>query len=252
MQTIQLTYKEGYAIAQLDRGKANPINLQMIRELIDLTAMMAEDSKVKGLILTGKEGYFTAGLDLMELSKLDHEGMKNFWKEFTHMMAALVSFPKPLIAAITGHSPAGGCILAICCDYRVMAEGKYMIGLNEVPVGIIVPKHIHSLYAFWIGERNAYQNLMEGKLMSPEEAHHIHLIDHVVPMSKVLEKAEEKMRHYIGFNEATWQTTKRHLRSELIKQLQVPSDAVFDATVANWFSPEVQGILSKIVSSLKK
>lgn len=88
--------------------------------------------------------------------------------------------------------------------------------------------------------------------MSPDEAHHIHLIDYVVPMSKVLEKAEEKMRHYIGFEEVTWRTTKQNLRSELVRQLQVPSDEAFDATVANWFSPEVQGILSKIVSSLKK
>lgn len=252
MQTIQLTYKDGYAIAQLDRGKANPINMQMIQEIIGLADTIANDDKVNGLIITGKEGFFTAGLDLVELSQLDQDGMRNFWKEFTRMMAVLVSFPKPLIASITGHSPAGGCILAICCDYRVMAEGKYMIGLNEVPVGIIVPKHIHSLYAFWIGERNAYQNLMEGKLMTPDEAHHIHLIDLVVPANKVLEKAEEKMKHYLSFHTTTWQTTKRNLRSELIRQLQVPSDAAFDATITNWFSPEVREILSKTLSSLKR
>jgi Delta3-Delta2-enoyl-CoA isomerase len=252
MQTIQLTYKDNYAVAQLDRGKANPINVLMIHEIIDLVNAIANDDKTKGLILTGKEGFFTAGLDLLELSQLDHDGMKGFWKDFTKMMAALVSFRKPLIASITGHSPAGGCILAICCDYRVMAEGKYMIGLNEVPVGIIVPKHIHSLYAFWIGERNAYQNLMEGKLMTPDEALQIHLIDAVVPMSHVLEKAEEKMGHYLTFNETTWQQTKLNLRSEIIRQLQVPSEETFNATVDNWFSPEVQGILSKVLSGLKK
>ena len=247
MQTIQLTYKNNYAIAQLNRGKASPINLQMIHEIMDLVDIVANDSKIEGLILTGKEGFFTAGLSL-----LNHEGMKTFWKDFTLMMASLVSFPKPLIASITGHSPAGGCILAICCDYRIMAEGKYMIGLNEVPVGIIVPKHIHSLYAFWIGERNAYQNLLEGKLMSPEEALQIHLIDAVVPMDKVLEKAEEKMQQYLSFNAATWQRTKLNLRSQIIGQLQIPSENTFDATIDNWFSPEVQSILSKILSSLKK
>ncbi len=252
MQTIQLTHKEGYTIAQLNRGKANPINLQMIQEISELAQHIANDSTVKGLILTGKEGYFSAGLDLLEMSRYNKAEMQLFWKNFTGMMLELVKFPKPLIAAISGHSPAGGCVLAVCCDYRVMAEGNYKIGLNEVPVGIIVPKHIHSLYAFWIGERNAYQNLMEGKLMSPQEAQQMQLLDAVVPLPEVLSKAEEKMRQYLAFDSFTWQRTKLNLRRELIKQLQIPDEETFAATIDHWFSAEVQGILGNILNSLKK
>jgi enoyl-CoA hydratase/carnithine racemase len=252
MQTIQLTHKEGYSIAQLDRGKANPINLQMIQELTDLVKNISHDNQVKGLIITGKEGYFSAGLDLLEMSKYNKTEMQYFWKNFTEMMLELVKFPKPLIAAISGHSPAGGCVLAICCDYRVMAEGNYKIGLNEIPVGIIVPKHIHSLYAFWVGERNAYQNLMEGRLMNPQEALQMQLLDAVVPLVEVLGKAEEKMKQYIGFDTIAWQTTKQNLRSGLVKQLQIPNEEAFAATTDHWFSAEVQSILANILSSLKK
>jgi Delta3-Delta2-enoyl-CoA isomerase len=252
MQTIQLTYKNDYAIAQLDRGKANPINRQMIHEITELANQIAKNDSVNGLILLGKEGYFSAGLDLSELIQLNKAGMTSFWKDFTQMMAILVSFPKPLIAAVTGHAPAGGCILAICADYRVMAEGNYKIGLNEVPVGIIVPKHIHSLYSFWIGERTAYQNLMEGKMVNPDKALQMGLIDEVVHLTEVLTKAEEKLQHYLSFDGFTWRTTKRNLRSKLIAEMQHIDEKAFAATIDHWFSEEIQSNLNKILSSLKK
>lgn len=252
MQTIQLTHKNNYAIAQLDRGKANPINRQMIHEIMELVSQIEKDDAIKGLILTGKEGYFSAGLDLSELVQLDREGMTSFWKEFTKMMTALICFPKPLIAAVTGHAPAGGCILAICADYRVMAEGNYKIGLNEVPVGIIVPKHIHSVYSFWLGERTAYQNLMEGKMVAPDKALQIGLVDEVVNLQEVLAKTEEKMQLYLSFNSFTWRTTKMNLRKGLITEMQHIDDSAFAGTVDHWFSPEIQSLLSKILSGLKK
>ncbi|MBK7640026.1 MAG: enoyl-CoA hydratase/isomerase family protein [Bacteroidetes bacterium] len=74
-----------------------------------------------------------------------------FGRDFSKFLITISKFPKPLVAAITGHSPAGGCIIGICCDYRVMAKGNYKIGLNEIPVGIIVPKGIMALYSRCIG-----------------------------------------------------------------------------------------------------
>lgn len=252
MQTIALTQQENYVIAQLNRGKANPMNRQMIQELTELVHELTHNFEAKGLIITGKEHYFSAGLDLVELFQFNPQEMEDFWKDFSKMMLALASFPKPLIASITGHSPAGGCILALCADYRVMAEGNYRIGLNEVPVGIIVPHHILALYAFWIGNKNAYQNLMEGKLLLPQEALQSELVDEVVPLEDVLTKAEAKMKHYLSFDAVTWQKTKMHLRKDLIKALDVSSTDSFKETLEHWWSPEVRHILHTILASLKK
>jgi len=252
MQTIALTQQENYVIAQLNRGKANPMNRQMIQELTELVHELTHNFEAKGLIITGKEHYFSAGLDLVELFQFNPQEMEDFWKDFSKMMLALASFPKPLIASITGHSPAGGCILALCADYRVMAEGNYRIGLNEVPVGIIVPHHILALYAFWIGNKNAYQNLMEGKLLLPQEALQSELVDDVVPLEDVLTKAEAKMKHYLSFDAVTWQKTKMHLRKDLIKALDVSSTDSFKETLEHWWSPEVRHILHTILASLKK
>src|SRR5690606_38326654 len=121
-------------------------------------------------ILMGKEGFFSSGLDLITLFEYDQAQIKKFWEKFIGLVHQLVRFPKPLICAITGHSPAGGCVLALCADYRIMAQGDYIIGLNEVPVGIVVPGSIAQLYGFWIGMGNASRFLLEGKLLKPEEA----------------------------------------------------------------------------------
>src|SRR5690606_32452196 len=107
------------------------------------------------------------GLDLITLFEYDEAKIHEFWESFIALIYDLAAFPKPSIAAITGHSPAGGCVLALCCDHRVMAEGDYIIGLNEVPVGIIVPQCIFELYSFWLGSARASKFLLEGKLLAP-------------------------------------------------------------------------------------
>src|SRR5690606_19488980 len=118
------------------------MDIMLVDELIQVLEEAEADPAVEGLILSGKQGFFSSGLDLISLFEYNEEQMQVFWDRFMILIAKFVAFPKPSVAAITGHSPAGGCVLALCCDYRVMAEGEYIIGLNEVPVGIIVPEAI--------------------------------------------------------------------------------------------------------------
>ncbi len=142
MNTFKLSVRDKIAYLTLDRGSSNAINAEMVHELTDMLQNLEKDDQVGGLILTGKEGFFSAGLDLIELYNYNEAEIKQFWNDFLAMVSVFVGFKKPMISAISGHSPAGGCVMAICSDYRIMAEGKYIIGLNEVPVGIIVPDSI--------------------------------------------------------------------------------------------------------------
>src|ERR1700744_4167559 len=130
MNTLQVTIKDRLAVVGLGRGKLNPMNAEMVKELTVLIKSINTDDNIGGLIITGKENFFSAGLDLIELYDYDEDQIKTFWKDFLALQSTMVSFKKPMVAAISGHSPAGGCVMAICCDYRVMAQGKYIIGLN--------------------------------------------------------------------------------------------------------------------------
>lgn len=252
MSFILLEKKSNYAILTLNRGKSNPLNQAFLIELKEILNTIDADESIKGLVIAGKERFFSAGLDLIEMNAYNRAEYIAFWRHFSSFLMAISSFSKPIVAAITGHSPAGGCIIAICCDYRVMANGNYKIGLNEIPVGIIVPKGIMALYSRCIGERLAYQYLMEGKLMDGNHAKEIGLIDELVDAEIVIETAEHKLKQYLGYNQNAWRKTKQNLKASLLENLDFSDDQSMEISANQWFSDECQQGIQKILEGLKK
>ncbi|MDQ7947425.1 MAG: enoyl-CoA hydratase/isomerase family protein [Pedobacter sp.] len=252
MNTIAVTVKDRLATITLDRGKSNSLNREMVGELIDILHHIEADTNIGGVMIAGKENFFSAGLDLIELYNYNEEEAKSFWFLFLDFVAKVTAFRKPLVAAINGHSPAGGCVLALACDARVMAEGRYIIGLNEVPVGIIVPNSIFELYAFWLGKANATRSLLEGKLFNPEEALAIGLVDEVVKPESILTAAERKVRKYMAFESHTWSQSKLNIRKSLIESTSSDQTADLELMLKQWWSPSTRAILKTIIDNLQK
>lgn len=251
METIKVSIQDRVAVILLDRGRANAMNSLMVDELQQMFENIENDDQVSGVILTGKEGFFSAGLDLIELYDYDEAQIRDFWERFLKLTRTLASFRKPFISAINGHGPAGGCVMAICSDYRIMAEGKYIIGLNEVPVGIIVPDGIFHLYAFWLGTAKASQYLLEGKLMTPQEALEAGLVDEVVSPNTLRTAAERQMKKYIQFNAETWQRSKLNIRKELLIKVAADQTETVEAVLKQWWSPQTRSILKTIIQNLR-
>lgn len=252
MNTIKVTIKNKTAVIGLDRGRSNAINAEMVAELAQMVRNIEKDDQIGGLILTGKEGFFSAGLDLIELYDYDEVQIRKFWEDFLGLVSILASFKKPFISAISGHSPAGGCVLAICGDYRIMAEGKFIIGLNEVPVGIIVPDSIFHLYSFWLGQAKAYRFLLEGKLMNTGEALENHLIDEVADPGGLLSAAERQMQKYLQLDRTTWQQSKLNLRRELLTKVNADQTELLNIMMKQWWSAGTRSILQTIIHNLQK
>ncbi|MES2828646.1 MAG: enoyl-CoA hydratase/isomerase family protein [Bacteroidota bacterium] len=251
MNCIRVTVKDHLCIITLDRGKSNALNREMITELKDIFNNIASDSTIGGVIITGKEHFFSAGLDLIELYNYSEEEAESFWHLFLDFTAAITSFRKPLVAAINGHSPAGGCVIALACDYRIMAEGKYIIGLNEVPVGIIVPQSIFKLYSYWIGEATAARSLLEGKLFNPEEAVAAGLVDELVNPASLLTAAERKIRKYMAMERNTWEQSKLNIRKSLIEATSADQSDDLNLMLKQWWSPATRSILKTIINNLQ-
>jgi len=250
MKTIQVTVRDKLAVVALDRGRSNPMNAEMIAELMMVFKHFEDDPEVEGVVITGKEKFFSAGVDLIEVYNYNVEQAKDFWSKFMELQLILVSFSKPLVAAISGHSPAGGCIIAMCCDYRVMARGEYLIGLNEIPVGIIVPDTVFYLYAFWLGRRQAYQYLLEGRLLTVEEAYNADLVDAIVDYPKLMQVAESKVRSYMKLNKTTWQQSKLNFRRELIDQMETDHTMALNDMLHQWWQPGTRKILQDAIEKL--
>lgn len=252
MNTIKVTIKDHLALITLDRGRSNALNREMITELNDMLNSIASDQNIAGAIITGKENFFSAGLDLIELYNYSEAEAESFWHLFLDFTANITSFRKPLVAAINGHSPAGGCVIALACDYRIMAEGKSIIGLNEVPVGIIVPNSIFHLYAFWIGTAQASRNLLEGKLFTPEEALQVGLVDELVNPESILTAAERRIRKYMGMERNTWEQSKLNIRKDLIAATRANQDEALALMLKQWWAPTTRNILKTIIDNLQK
>ena len=123
MSLIKIDKRNQYEILILNRGKANPIDNDMVTEIRAQLKRVAKDPSVRGIIWTGNTpGYFTVGLDLKELYYYDEAQIQVFWENWDSMVMEMIKFPKPMIAAINGYSPAGGCVLALSCYYRMMAQ----------------------------------------------------------------------------------------------------------------------------------
>ena len=252
MKYLLLEKRDNYLVATFNRGKANPLNYELLTEIRQLLADTTADDRFGGIVLNGKEHYFSAGLDVVEMYSLDEEGIRRFLLQFRSMVKDLIHFPKALIASITGHSPAGGCVIASCCDYRVMAKGEYIIGFNEIPIGMVVPTYIYEMFKQWVGAHKAYQYILEGKLLKADEAHTVGLVDELVPFSEVLSQAEAKMQHYLQFSWSSWQQSKNYMRKDLRASIEEEAEELMEASLKLWWHPDNRAAMKRVVERVTK
>lgn len=250
MNTLKLVKKQEYIIVQMHRGKVNAIDHEMVQELRQVFRDIENDEAVKGVILSGQPHYFSVGLDLIELFRYNKEQISDFFHAFGTLYLELAQFTKPFISAITGHAPAGGCVLAVTSDNRYMAEGEpYRIGLNEVAVNIQISQNLTEAYAFWMGSGLANRYILEGKLLTGPEAVSGGLVDLLVPLDQVVDHAEMKMQHYLKANQDIWVNTKRKLRKHWHNRLDPDGQNSFKEAVTLWWKPEIRAKLEAHIKS---
>ena len=158
-----------------------------------------------------------------------------------------------MIAAVNGYSPAGGCVMAMTCDYRIMAEGeKFVIGLNEVAVGITVPEYIFLLFKFWVGSRRAYHNLIRATLFSVKGAVEVGLVDESCPMEGLLERAEDELQRILMASDRLIVNSKKNLRAGLIQSIESSDKPPMEEKLKAWFDPASRAAMKMIVDRLSK
>jgi enoyl-CoA hydratase/carnithine racemase len=234
---------------QMNRPPANALNVEMV----DAISTAHENACAQGaqaIILSGLPGMFSAGLDVPELLQLDRAAINRFWTAFLSLMKSLAGSPVPVVAAITGHSPAGGAVLAVHCDYRVAVAGSFKIGFNEVRVGLPVPRTILLAVERLVGGRWAAQLATQGLLLSPEQAREIGLVDELAEPEAVVQQALTWARQTISLPLIAMNRTRLLAKNKFIQELQAADDA--NVATDYWFSEETQAGMQRLVENLRK
>lgn len=235
---------------RLARPPVNALNPDLMAELL-AAVQSAESDERQALIISGRPGLFSAGLDVPELLTLDRPAMIAFWKQLFGLLEALARAPMPITAALTGHSPAGGTVIALFCDYRIMAEGKYQLGLNEVEVGLVVPLVIHRALCRLIGTYAAERHLVAGQMINAQRALDIGLVDELQPVEKVVERSLEWCRTLLAKPRHSMQATRQLCRSDVAGLFDQPEALDAEAFADFWFRDETQATLKEMVARIK-
>jgi len=247
-----LTFEHGdVRELRLNRPPVNALTSELLSDLGHAIGQAAQEG-VRAVILSGLPGRFSGGLDVPLLLTLDESAMSKLWRDLYATLEAIARSPVPIVAAITGHAPAGGTVLALFCDWRVMAEGEYKLGLNEVQVGIPLPPVILGGLRRLVGARRAEYLGVSGSLISPQQALAQGLIDEVVPPDDVVPRALTWCRNMLALPKEAMTLTRREARRDLHALFDSGMDAELTTVIANWWTPATQETLRGLVEKMKK
>ncbi len=241
---------------RLARPPVNALDPDLVQHLRTAVESAAAQG-ARGILLSGRPGMFSAGLDVPALLQLNREKLVAFWQDFFGLCAALASSPIPVAAAVGGHSPAGGAVLSIFCDYRVMAHSSdpdkpFRIGLNEVQVGLSVPECIQFALRRLVGRYRAERLMVSGTMLSAEQALTIGLVDELTDVNKVDTRALAWLQDLLKLPPQAMSTTRLLARSDLIDVFADPAALSVEEFADGWFGAESQMMLKELVEKLKK
>jgi Delta3-Delta2-enoyl-CoA isomerase len=236
---------------RLDRPPANALSPELIVALTRAVESAAPDG-ARALVLSGSRGRFSAGLDVPLLLTLDRPAIATLWRDLYELLRALALSPIPIAAALTGHATAGGTVLPIFCDFRVVAQGDWKLGVNEVQVGLPLPPVIFAGLRRLLGAHQAERLAVGGLLISPDEAARIGLVDEVVPLDQVVSRAVEWSRALLTLPVDAMAATRRRARADLSELFAGSFDLEIDQVTAAWWSAEAQTTLKVLVQRLAK
>ena len=207
----------------------------------------------EGLVLSGGPKVFSAGLDVPLLLSIQEDGQALYdaWNGFFDAARALAACPVPVAAAIAGHAPAGGCVLALCCDWRVMAEGPFGIGLNETQVGIAIPPGIMRLMQRTVGARQAEALLLAGAMVESSRALDIGLVDELAAADAVVARAADRINLLLDLPRAPMLATRKLLRADLVEAVS-PASMQLEQCLESWRSADTQQALRAMVARIGK
>ena len=250
MGSIRLEYCERVAFVRLNKGTIHAIDLDLVHHLNEALEKVRKDSGVRSLILGSTNNkFFSIGFDIPHLFELEREDFSVFYRAFNRLCIDLYTFPKPTIAAITGHAIAGGCILALCCDYRIISEGRKLMGLNEIKLGVPVPYPGDWMVRYLIGIHNARKMMDLGEFYEPADALRLGIVDDVFPLQDVRGQSLEKAKMLGSLPPQAFQVIKQNRVERVTAHMKEQLEEKEKVFIECWYAEETRERLKEAMKT---
>jgi len=217
-EKIATLKKEGnVSIITLDDGKANVFSPEMSQQIDECLDQVATEEGC--LVITGKEGMFSGGLDLKIIQSGDIERIQEMSSKAFKLLARIFSFPRPVIAACSGHAVALGTFLLCCCDYRIGVKGEFMLGANEMRTNMVIPTPILELIKFRVSNTHKYRAVLGAEMYKLEDSISAGLIDEVVDQDLLMTTVTEKAKDLATMGHPSYSMTKELFIAEPMSKI---------------------------------
>ena len=235
MIVIERDDRDGIRVVRLAHGKVSAMDLELgeafMREMHEAAA-----APVKAVIVTGTGSAFSAGVDLFRVVNDGPEYGRRLLPVLDGFLRAALTLPKPMIAAINGHAIAGGCILAACCDHRIMVDGAGRIGIPELGVGVPFPALPLQVMAARISDAALRDLVFTARTVQVDEAKSLGLIDDKCPAGMLMDRALEAAQRLAAIPAGAFALTKEAFYMPILERTKALSD--LNARVVDaWMQP---------------
>lgn len=238
---IERTLQEGILTLRLAHGKASALDVELLEALQRELTGTGED--VRAVILTGTGTIFSAGVDLFRLTQEGDGYVRRFLPLLSSCLRTLFAFPKPVVAAANGHAIAGGCLLVLAADLRLMAEGNGRMGVPELLVGVPFPAAALELVRFTVAPDKVQSLVYTGRTVPPPDALAAGMLDEVIPADKLLPRAQELARQLAAIPAETFRLTKQALRAQTLARIDGVGVIQDEAAMKVWLAPETHAVI---------
>lgn len=246
MEFVKIGREGDIAVVTLCKGKVHEISEPAVDQIFDTFKELEKDDNARGIILTGEGKFFSFGLDLPGFLGYRKEMFAHFLSRFTGLYQYLFNYPKPILAALNGHTIAGGCMLANACDYRMMVSGNAKISLNEITFGSTVFAGATAILKYLIGGRNSEKILLTGKMYTAEEAQALGLVDRVVEADSLMAEAMKVIKEMAMHDLTAYAHIKKLLRAPVVKLMESREEMSIAEFNDIWYSESTWEKLKEI------
>lgn len=233
---IDLTREGNIAVLTMRHGKANAFDLELSTALAD-TLDELNFENVAALVLTGQGRIFSAGVDLIRMLNEGPDYVRAFLPALRRAFRTAFSFPAPVVAAMNGHTVAGGCVLAATADRRLLADSGGRVGVPELRVGVPFPAEAIEVMRAALPTGRFRTLVFGGAMLDASAAHDWGLADEVVEPGRLMEHALRVARDLASIPAAAFRLTKQQMRAPALARMDEAERTESDLLMRIWTDP---------------